>query len=235
MERGLCLAAVPRNDSSVRVIDAVSGERAEFVMRGELIPRSGHWSNYPMAVARRVSRNFPGGLNGADIAFAGDLPPAAGLSSSSALVIGFFLVFSAINELPLRSEYRENIADSESLSAYLGTIENGRSFGILEGDSGVGTFGGSEDHAAIILSKPGMLHQYAYAPIRLERSIAMPPGYTFAVGCSGVLSEKTGASLEKYNRLSRIAANLTGLWNRSHGENCPHLAGILQSDPRGES
>lgn len=38
---------------------------------------------------------------------------------------------------------------------YLGCIENGQSFKTLVGDKGVGTFGGSEDHTAIMASEPG--------------------------------------------------------------------------------
>ena len=62
----------------------------------------GHWSNYPMTVARRLARNFPGLARGADIAFLSTLPRAAGLSTSSALVTATYLVLDAVNDLSAR-------------------------------------------------------------------------------------------------------------------------------------
>ena len=49
---------------------------------------------------------------------------------------------------------------AENLVEYLGCIENGQSFGILTGESGVGTFGGSEDHTAILCARAGQISQY---------------------------------------------------------------------------
>ena len=46
---------------------------------------------------------------GADIVLASDLPSAAGMSSSSALVVAIFAVLSAVNHLTERSEYTANI------------------------------------------------------------------------------------------------------------------------------
>ena len=52
----------------------------------------GRWSNYPMTVVRRVARNFPDARRGCSMAFASDLPLAAGMSSSSALMVMTFLL-----------------------------------------------------------------------------------------------------------------------------------------------
>ena len=169
---------------------------------------------------------------GADIGLASDLPPAAGMSSSSAMMVGIYLVLAEVNQLAAREPYRRNIASLEDLAGYLGTIENGQTFGSLTGDKGVGTFGGSEDQTAILTSKPGHLRQYAYAPVRLERVIPMPPDYIFAVGVSGVVAEKTGAAREQYNRASRLAAAVADLWRQATGRNDPHLAAALASGPQ---
>ena len=64
VEQGFCVAAVPRGDSTIRVADAMTGEAVGFEFGPELVPAAGHWSNYPMTVARRVARNFPGELRG---------------------------------------------------------------------------------------------------------------------------------------------------------------------------
>ena len=231
VERGFCMVALPRDDRQIVVIDAASGETVVFHADPELKPPTGSWSNYPMTVARRVARNFPGALRGADLALASDLPPAAGMSSSSALMVGVFLVLAEVNQLAARDEYWHNIGNKTDLAGYLGTIENGQSFGTLEGDRGVGTFGGSEDHTAILCAEPNHISQYAYCPVEFEKLLPVPPGHVFAIGISGVVAEKTGAALEKYNRASRLTSALVELWRRETGRDDPHLAAALGSSP----
>jgi len=230
-EQGFCIVLQPRDDRHVAVLDAVHGDRADFELDPDLSPRLGHWSNYPMTVARRIARNFPDARRGADIALASDLPPAAGMSSSSAMIVGMFLALAEANRLAEHPDYRHNIAGAADLAGYLGTVENGQTFGTLEGDAGVGTFGGSEDHTAILCSKAGRLSEYAYCPVRLEREVAMPGGYTFAVGVSGVVAEKTGEAREKYNAASQLASAVVELWRRRTGRDDPHLAAVVASAP----
>ena len=229
IERGFVLVSSSRPDQFVRIIDADTQERTEFTISPQLAPTIGHWANYPMTVAVRLARNFPGRLRGADIAFISDLPPAAGMSSSSALIIAFFLAISAANGLSKHREYQRNIDTLESLASYLGTIENGQSFGSLKGSKGVGTFGGSEDHTAILCSRAGMLSCYSYCPVRLEQTVAVSDGYVFAIASSGVIAAKTGQAQEKYNRASRLASAVLHVWNEATGRSDPHLAAALAS------
>ena len=230
-EQGICLVVWPREDRQVTVTDAVSGETVSFRMGPDQVPRPGHWSNYPMTVARRIARNFPGARCGADVALASDLPPAAGMSSSSAMIVAVFFALADANQLWSHPDLRELSADMKILAGYLATIENGQSFGWLEGDRGVGTFGGSEDHTAILCAQPNRISQYAYCPVEFEQTIPVPEGYTFAIGVSGVVAEKTGASRQKYNRASRLASALAELWRRETGREDPHLADALGSYP----
>lgn len=229
-ERGFCVVAAARTDRTVTLHDAVRDERIAFEMDADLVVGDG-WAGYPMTVARRVARNFAGRLAGADVAFASDLPPAAGMSSSSALVTATFLVLRDVNRLDEREEYGENIPSAERLAEYLGTIENGQSFGPLAGDRGVGTFGGSEDHTAILCCRAGRLSQYAFCPVRFERHVDLPGGCVFAVAASGVLAEKTGAAREKYNRASRLADRAAAAWREATGRDDPHLAAAVGSGP----
>src|SRR2546426_5727107 len=116
------------------------------------------------------------------------------MSSSSALVVAVFTALADVNALERRPEYLADIRGVEDLAGYLGAVENGLSFGPLAGDRGVGTFGGSEDHTAILCSRAGRLAQYAFRPVRFERDVGLPPDWTFVVGASGVAAEKAGGA-----------------------------------------
>jgi len=232
-ERGFCLVAAARDDSGLRILALDSGDAAEFAVADDLAPTVGHWSNYPMTTARRLARNFGDGLRGADIVFSSDLPPAAGMSSSSALMVAVYLALAAVNRLRERPEYRATIATPESLAEYLGTVENGQTFGSLTGDKGVGTFGGSEDHTAMLCCRPGMLSQYAYCPTRPQRTIPLPADYTFAIASSGIAAEKTGEAMEQYNRASRLASAVAAAWRDTTGRDDATIADALaHSDPQ---
>ena len=230
-EQGFCTVFRPREDGRIRVTDAVSGETVDFALDRELSPTARHWSNYPMTVARRIARNFPCARRGVHLAFASDLPAAAGMSSSSVMIVAAFLALADVNRLEDSAEHRENLVSPTALAGYLGTVENGQSFGALAGDRGVGTFGGSEDHTAILCAQPNHVSQYTYCPVALERVIHVPSDCTFAIGTSGVVAEKAQAAREKYNRASRLAGALADLWRRHTARDDRHLAAALASSP----
>ena len=231
VERGLAVVASPRDDRAVRITDAVTGDHVDLELNAALTPADGSWTNYAITVVRRIARNFPGPLRGADIAFASDLPPAAGLSSSSALVVAMFLALSELNALGAHDEYRRAITTADDLAGYLGAVENGASFGPLSGDRGVGTFSGSQDQTAILYSRPGALVQYSFAPVRFERTVPLPPAHVFVIGASGVLAEKTGAALDLYNRQARRVHALLDRWRAATGRPDATLADVLVSSP----
>jgi galactokinase len=229
VERGFAVVAAPRDDRLVRLTDAASGEHASMELSGSLPPAPGAWSNYGITVARRIARNFPGPLRGADIAFASDLPPAAGLSSSAALVVGTFLAIADLNALGAHEEYRRAIADANDLAGYLGAVENGAPFKSLEGDHGVGTFSGSQDQTAILCSRAGSLVQYSFAPVRFEREVPLPPDHVFVIGASGVVAEKTRAALDLYNYQARRVHAIVGRWRAATGRSDATLGEALAS------
>jgi galactokinase len=230
-EQGFCLVARARSDRQVTVVNADTGDRADLELGPDLQPVLGHWSNYPATVLRRVARNFPEAATGADIAFASDLPPASGMSSSSAFMVAIFLAVADLNALDRTAAYRAAIGHPADLAGYLGTVENGRTFGPLAGDTGVGTFGGSEDHTAILCCRASTLSQYRFAPVQFERDVAMPAGHVFAVAFSGLLAEKTGAALATYNRASRSAARVLQIWRDTSGRRVSTLeAAVVEDD-----
>ena len=228
LERGICMAARARDDARVLVQDVSDGEAA-FVLEPSLAPAPGHWSNYPITVARRLARDFVGPLRGVDIAFASDLPPAAGLSSSSALIVACFVALADANALERHPVYARTIQSIDDLAGYLSAIESGAGFGSLTGDTGVGTHGGSEDHTAILAARPGTLRQYSFCPVRHERDIALPRDHVFVVAASGVTADKTGAARDRYNRTALATEVMLGLWCAATGRADPSLAAALAS------
>jgi galactokinase len=231
VERGFCLIASPRRDRRVVVKDTGRGLQVEVALEADLAPEAGNWEVYVATVARRIAHNFSGTLSGADIAFASDLPRASGLSSSSALVVALFSALADINRLEERPEYRASIETKEDLSGYLGCLENGQTFRDLPGDRGVGTFGGSEDHTAILCSRSGEIAQFVFCPVRHERSFALPDGLTFVVASSGVAADKAGSARDQYNRLSLATVAILDLWRRETGRADATLFSAARSSP----
>lgn len=230
-ERGICVAARRRTDSLIRMADAITGEVGEYAMSADFESPQRGWMIYPRTVARRIARNFPGAVRGADIAIASDLPRASGMSSSSALVTGVFSAISALNELEKRPEYITNIHTREDLAGYLGCVENGQTFGTLTGDAGVGTFGGSEDHTAILCCRPGELSQYSFCPNRLERVVPIPADCVLVIAVSGVTASKTVAAKDSYNNLSLSVTAILGAWQQEAESNPRTLAEAVRSSP----
>jgi galactokinase len=209
IDRGFYSDVEPRTDPVVELRNSDTDERVAFDLEN-LPEKSGHWIDYAVTVGKRVSANFTGcSLKGCTVKFRSDLPKAAGLSSSSALMIMVFAALDAVNDLRSMPEYRANITDDLDLAEYLGCIENGQSFRGLKGSAGVGTFGGSQDHAAILLGKRDVLSAFAFSPLRHEADLAFPDDLTFVIASSGVIAEKTGKAREKYNRISRMATEIT--------------------------
>ena len=241
LDRGIVIAAAPRGDEAVRILNADTGELLETDSAGERQRTAGGvshqapgWATYPLTVLRRSALNFPAASRGgADMVFASDLPQAAGLSSSSALVVATFLALDAVRGFARTGAYEASIRDAADLAGYLGAVENGLSYGPLAGHAGVGTMGGSEDHTAILCARAGRLVQYSYAPVRFEQDVAVPDGWTFVIGSSGVRAEKSGAQLERYNQLAAAPRRLVQLWQQGTGSSKTDitLAGLLDSDP----
>ncbi len=215
-ERGFHVVSAARADRRVSLTDL--GRGTSLVLDADEPRPEASWATYPLTVLRRLSRNFPELGRGVDVVFESDLPSAAGMSSSSALMVAVLLALVHANRLDETPRWIENLHDRrEDLAAYAATIENGQTFRGFVGESGVGTEGGSEDHTAILCSKPMALAQYAFCPTRHERSVAFPAGLVFAIGVSGVAARKTGQARDDYNRASRLAARVLERWRTDTG------------------
>jgi galactokinase len=210
--RGFAVAAGPRDDDRIRVVDAWRGESL-LLEPGRDSTRLSGWRHYVDIAVRRLSKNFPRQRFGADIVMASDLPPAAGMSSSSALMIAIAEALGRVGGIQATPEWKLNIRAPLDVAGYYACIENGRSFGALEGDAGVGTHGGSEDHAAIVTGKAGHVLGFAFVPSRALGAVRMPDDWRFVIGTCGVKANKTGRAQDAYNKLSADAAALLARWN----------------------
>ena len=217
VDRGFRVTAEPRADDIVRVTDRRTGESVQCAIGPDIDRPRGHWANYVFTVVRRLSRDFPDARRGAEIGFESDLPVAAGMSSSSALVVAVYMALAEVNDLRERAAYRANITTPEHLAEYIGCIEGGFAFRAFAGDEGVGTLSGCEDQTAMVCGRPGALVQYSFCPVRYESSYPVPPNHDFVIAASGVVAEKTASALEKYNALSRRASAAAEAWRRVSG------------------
>ena len=209
IDRGFHVEIETRSDLLLLLENRDSSEKISIDLN-DPTEQPGHWVNYAIEVGRRLTRNFADRqLNGATIRFQSDLPKAAGLSSSSALIIMVFAALESVNELRGTAVFRRNILSDLELAEYLGCIENGQSFRGLAGSSGVGTFGGSQDHAAILLGRSGGLSRFSFSPLTHVSDFAFPGEFAFVVASSGVAAEKTRATRERYNRVSRMVSEIT--------------------------
>ena len=232
VERGICIVAVARNDRRLRITDARVAETIDAQMDPNAGgARAAHWSIYPTTVARRMARDFGEPLVGADVAFASDLPQASGISSSSALVVATFLALAEVSGLRERAEYRRVFPSLDRLAEYLGAVENGYAFEGFAGDAGVGTFGGSEDHTAILCARAGQLVQFSFCPVRFERVVPLPADHELVIAYSGVTAEKIGAVREHYNRLSQATQELAAQWRAATGRADATLGDVVASAP----
>ncbi len=209
LERGVCVLAAPRDDGRVRFLNADSQVAAALDRPAAKLPG---WAPYPLAVLRRLQRDFGLG-GGADVAFASDLPAAAGMSSSSALVVASYLGITA-GQVPAAAP-----ASREALAGYLAAAE-----------TGVGTHGGSEDHVAILCCRVRQWSRYSFCPTAFEGVIPAPPDHALVIAVSGVVADKGGGAQARYNRAAAAAQAVLAAWNAAEGSPAPTLAAALAGD-----
>jgi galactokinase len=114
----------------------------------------------------------------------------------------------------------------EDLYSYLGCCENGQPLTLPNGHvlvgaekGGVGTFGGSEDHAAILGSIKGHLSHFGFCPTKCQKVFPWDAELSMVIASSGVEAEKTTAKLEDYNNavlLARAAQKTITAFVRQH-------------------
>ncbi|MCA9001338.1 MAG: galactokinase [Planctomycetes bacterium] len=205
-EIGITALACVGESGQLKAHSLQAAQTVSVDLRGADSPRG--WGLYPTTVLRRLTHNFPRFDLGLHLTCASDLPLAAGMSSSSALMTATLLCALKLFDLDADPRLQSSVQTPEERAYFASCVENGNSFGEFEGDPGVGTFGGSEDHTAMFTGRTNHLSQFGFAPILHERSIAIPKDLTFLVAQSGVAAEKTAGALQSYNRLSLMVREL---------------------------
>ncbi len=214
--------------------------------------REGEGSNYSSTVAKRLYNNLLNGgfrpIQNIKSVFVGDIPFGGGTSGSSSKIITDFYIFASVNGLLDDNGFKalvlengskagikmnqKGVADfSLALSMYLAHFENGLDFGDLRGDRGVGTFGGSEDHTAILLGERGKLLLCRYCPTELLERIGMREDFQIIVAYSAKVAEKTKDAMAKYNRLSQNASSSVVALNEINGTNHSLLRDFFHRRP----
>ena len=177
LQRCVTIHFAPRADTLIRA-ESVGFQPREFDWRPSLDRApAGDWSNYLRAAALAVSGKWGVG-RGIDASIISDLPPAAGLSSSSALLTAFALALLRANQINATFEQLIDI--------------------LPDGEQFVGTRGGGMDHAASLASHAGHASLIRFNPIRVEL-VSLPPRWTFFVIDSRIKAEKSGAVRDRYN------------------------------------
>ena len=187
----------------------------------------GHWGHYLQTVLDRLTLNFGAGA-AAHVSVSSDLPPASGMSSSSALVCVTALALASLNGWDKDPRWVESMPDRLSLAGYLAAVEGGRSWRDLPGTSGVGTRGGSEDHTGMLCGARDRLLLAGFDPMHIEQTISFPAQWAVVIGVSGVLAHKTGAALEDYNRGPNTVQAVLARWNETTGRTDASLAGAVR-------
>ncbi|HEU4721829.1 MAG TPA: galactokinase family protein, partial [Gemmatimonadaceae bacterium] len=101
VDRAITVEARPLDEPMVRVRDASRRGVVQVPLLAgvERTHRSARWSAYVVAVARRFARDFPQARSGVELHVSSTLPPSAGLSSSSALVVAIASALADANRL----------------------------------------------------------------------------------------------------------------------------------------
>lgn len=168
-----------RDDRRITAVSAAPFGRREFEWTVRLEPwPGGDWGNYIKAAAQAFGDKYR--LDqGIDAEVESDLPAAAGLSSSSALLVAFSLALLRANGV--RATFDELMEV------------------LPEGEHFVGTRGGGMDHAAVLASEGGCALLARFAPLAVE-SVPAPRDWAFLVAHSLTTAEKSGEVRGQYNQ-----------------------------------
>ncbi len=184
LQRHVSVLYRERDDSGVRIAATAEGyEAREFKLSPKIKPyKAGDWGNYAKAAAQGLVERFDID-RGFDAVVHSDIPVAAGLSSSSALVVAFALAVLHANDHDEveRLELAELLAKAEHY---------------------VGTRGGGMDQAICLAARRQSASRIDFNPLRLTAH-PIAPEWSFIIAFSLVQAQKSGAARKTYNARTR--------------------------------
>jgi len=197
MDLGIRVAFAPRADGRVRLANVDQAFPAREFANGPAIApsRTGAWDNYCKAAIQGLNDHFGRTDHpGMDLLMAGAIPIAAGLSSSSALVVACALAYLRVLGVRLDEDV--------SRLALAGVL--------AEAEHYVGTRGGGMDQAIILAGLEGRALKIDFFPLRTEE-VPAPPDHDIIVCNSLVRVEKTGDAMDRYNEGPRLCGLICAL------------------------
>ncbi|MCL7976499.1 MAG: galactokinase [marine benthic group bacterium] len=173
------VAVRPRDDGLVHAASSNPGYGdREFRLAPSIDPYSdGDWGNYLKAAAVAAASRY-GAYRGGDLFIGSEVPVAAGLSSSSALVNAVLLALLDLSDIEVDPiELATVAADAEQY---------------------VGTRGGGMDQAISMCAREGHAARIEFDPLRVT-PVPIPSGWRFLVADTGVQAHKSGGARDMYN------------------------------------
>ena len=166
-------------------LSLVNSERVQEMVR----EAAGDWTQYVCAAMLRLQKRFPTvRLRGLDLVVHGNIPVAAGLSSSSALVVAAAEATVVANALEVLPSQLVDLCG--------------------EGEWFVGTRGGSADHAAIKFGQKGKVAKVTFFDFAVERMVDFPSSCCLVICDSRIQAKKSGEARDIYNQ--RVACYRLG-------------------------
>jgi len=203
IDRDVLVVVSPREDQFIEIqnLNPKFTPRT-FRLDHEIPPfPTGDWGNYVKAAVQGLLKYLhlnPSEALGFNLTVSGEIPSAAGLSSSSALVVVAALAFLQINPRQI---------DGLALAQLLAQAEKY-----------VGTQGGGMDQTISLLGEAGKALKIDFNPYSF-RPISLPADFNIVVAHSLVYAPKTESALDKYNRRaieSRLATAILEKYFNSH-------------------
>jgi len=213
IDREILMAVHPRDDDQVNLHNVAQGtfDSRHFSI-GDMLSRlpwddwlslvnskqvqemvqstAGDWSQYVRAAILRLQKKFPTvKLRGMDMVVHGNIPIAAGLSSSSALVVA--------------------TAEATVLANHLEVLPTQFVDLCGEGEWFVGTRGGSADHAAMKFGQKGKVAQVTFFEFGVEGMADFPSDYRMVICNSLIQARKSAGVRDIFNH--RVACYRLGV------------------------
>ncbi len=161
-------------------LDFLEDERTKTALENS----RGDWSNYVKSAVARVQFDNEMPLCGMDMVASGNIPVAAGLSSSSSIVVAVMEAVVSLNCL--------NYTEKEFVEL------------CGEGEWFVGSRGGAGDHAAMKCGKAGSIVHLGFKPFTIGESASFADKYAVLVANSMIKAKKSEGSKDKFN--AKVAA-----------------------------